>query len=99
MGDSGADFPGWVTALKHIAEWNPAVVVPGHGGVSAAEILQKQAAYIDYLWTQVNAGIRSGKTADELIAEIDLSKHGSFGAGAEWNAAAIRAMYTKAVGK
>jgi hypothetical protein len=41
---------------------------------------------------RVRAGLQAGKTADVLAREIDLSKHGSFGANAEHNGASIRSM-------
>ena len=44
---------------------------------------------------QVRAGIKAGKSADQLVKEIDLSRHGSFGVNPESNGGSIRAMFRK----
>jgi hypothetical protein len=60
--------------------------------------LRAQSAFLDDLWKQVSAGKRAGKTADQLIQQIDLSVHGDFAADAQQNTAAIRAVFAKAPG-
>ena len=41
---------------------------------------------------------RAGKTAEQLIQQIDLSPHGNFAADTQQNAGAIRAVFAKAPG-
>jgi len=98
VGDRDADHPHWVQVLNEMAGWNVKTVVPGHGGVGTVATLTAQSGFIDDLWKQVSAGKKAGKTADQLVKEIDLWKHGDFAAGAQQNQAAIRQVFRKAPG-
>ena len=96
VGDRDADHRHWAQVLNDMAGWNVKTVVPGHGGLGTVATLKAQSAFIDDLWTQVSAGKKSGKTADQLVKEIDLSKHGDFAADVQQNQSAIRAVFRKA---
>ena len=96
MGDRDADHPNWVRALNDLAGWNVKTVIPGHGSPGTAETLRAQSAFIDDVWKQVSAGKRAGKTAEQLIRDVALARHGDFAADAQQNAAAIRAVFVKA---
>jgi len=84
--------------LNDMATWNVKTVVPGHGSVGTVDTLRAQSAFIDDLWKQVSAGKKAGKTVDQLVKEIDLSKHGDFAADVQQNQAAIRQVFRKAPG-
>jgi len=96
VSDRDANHPNWVRALNEMATWNVKTVIPGHGSPGTTETLRAQSAFINDLWTQVSAGKRAGRTADQLIHEINLSPHGDFAADAQQNAAAIRSVFAKA---
>jgi glyoxylase-like metal-dependent hydrolase (beta-lactamase superfamily II) len=98
IGDRDADPANWVRALNEMSAWNLKAVMPGHGSPGTVEILRAQSAFIDDVWRQVSAGKKAGKTADQLIKEIPLARHGDFAADAQQNAAAIRAVFAKAPG-
>jgi glyoxylase-like metal-dependent hydrolase (beta-lactamase superfamily II) len=98
MGDRDADHQNWVRALNELAGWNVKAVIPGHGSPGTVETLRAQSAFIDDVWKQVSTGKRAGKTADQLIREVPLARHGDFAADAQQNAAAIRAVFAKAPG-
>jgi cyclase len=98
VGDRDADHQHWVQVLNDMAGWNVKTVVPGHGGLGTIATLRAQAAFIDDLWKQVSAGKKGGKTPDQLVKEIDLSKHGDFAADAQQNEAAILQVFRKAPG-
>jgi cyclase len=95
MADPDADHNGWVRVLDDLAQWDVKTLVPGHGSLGATQTLRGQRDYIADMLQQVQAGVRAGKTADELASAIDLSKHGSFGANVQSNASSIRAIYRK----
>jgi cyclase len=95
VADPDADYDNWIRALDNMAQWNIGTLVPGHGSLGGVETLKAQRAYLADMQAQVRAGIKAEKSADQLAKEIDLSKHGSFGANAEGNANSIRAMYRK----
>ena len=96
MADRDADHPNWVRALNELATWQVRTVIPGHGNPGTVETLKAQSAFIDDLWKQVSAGKRAGKTAQQLIREVRLERHGNFSADAQQNEAAIRAVFVKA---
>ena len=96
VSDPDADHQNWVRVLRQMAGWPLKVVVPGHGDIGTVETLAAQAAFLDDLWTQVTAGKRAGKSADQLAKELDLSKHGDFAADPQQNQSAIRAVFRKA---
>jgi cyclase len=96
MGDKDADHANWARVLNQLATWNVRIVVPGHGSPGTTDTLRAQSAFIEDVWTQVSAGKRAGKTADELIREISLARHGDFAADARQNEGAIRAVFVKA---
>ncbi len=96
VADRDADHPNWIRALGEMARWDVKTVVVGHGSPGTTATLRGQQAYLDDMWKQVVAGRRAGKSADQLVKEIDLSKHQPFGGDPERNAGSIRAMYAKA---
>jgi cyclase len=98
VADADADIPNWVRVLGDLARWDAKIVVPGHGALGTVEIMRGDQAYIDDMWKQVVAGRRAGKSADDLVKEIDLSKHQPYGGDPERNAGSIRAMCRKAGG-
>jgi cyclase len=97
VGDRDADHQHWVQVLNEMAGWNVKTVVPGHGSLGTVATLRAQGAFIDDLWKQVSAGKKAGKTADQLVKEIDLSRHGDFAADTQQNQSAIRQVFRKAV--
>jgi cyclase len=93
LGDTNGSYQGWLSALNRMIGWDVATVVPGHGGVSTADALRTQRAYLAGMLTQVREGRQAGKTADQLASEIDLRGFGFIASDQPSNAASIRAMY------
>jgi cyclase len=98
VGDRDADHQHWVQVLNEMAGWNVKTVVPGHGAIGTVATLKAQSAFIDDLWKQVSAGKQAGKTIEQLVKEIDLSKHGDFAADPRQNQSAIRSVFRKVPG-
>lgn len=91
--DPGGSYKGWLAALDKMISWDVTTVVPGHGPVAAAEALQAQWAYLDGMWTKVQAAKEASKTPDQVIQEIDFQKYGFIASDATANAASIRSMF------
>ena len=91
--DPGGSYKGWLAALDKMISWDVTTVVPGHGPVAAAEALQAQRAYLDGMWTKVQAAKEASKTPDQVIQEIDFQKYGFIASDATANAASIRSMF------
>ena len=98
VGDPDADHSHWAQVLNDMAGWNLKIVIPGHGDPGTVDTLKAQSAFLDDLWKQVSAGKKAGKTVDQLLKEVDLSKHGNFAADAQQNQTAIRQVFRKAPG-
>ena len=96
VGDRDADHPHWAQVLNDLAAWRIKTVVPGHGDLGTVETLRAQSAFLDDLWKQVSAGKKLGKTVDQLVAEVNLSKHGDFAADQQQTRSAIRQVFLKA---
>lgn len=95
VGDRDADVPHWVQVLLDLATWDLKTVVPGHGTLATAQTLKAQSAFLDDLWKQVAAGKKAGRTVEELLKAVDLSRHGDFAADPQQNQSAIRQVYRK----
>jgi glyoxylase-like metal-dependent hydrolase (beta-lactamase superfamily II) len=95
VADADADHDNWVRALNQMSKWDVRMVIPGHGTPAGPEALRAQADYLADMISQVRNGKRAGKTAEQLAAEIDLSKHRSLASDKQANASSIRAMYRK----
>ena len=92
VGDPDANYDNWIRVLDNLAQWDIRTLVPGHGSLGTAATLRAQRAYLADMQAQVKAGLKAGRMPEQMAKEIDLSKHGSFGANAEQNAGSIRAM-------
>lgn len=91
--DTDADYPGWISALDTMTRWNPKIVIPGHGEPGTRATLQAQRAFLADLYRQVTAGIAAGKTKEQLVRDIDLSRHPLYGSNNVSIARSIRGMY------
>jgi glyoxylase-like metal-dependent hydrolase (beta-lactamase superfamily II) len=96
VGDRDADHQHWVQVLDDLARWKVKTVVPGHGGLGTVDTLRAQSAFLDDLWTQVAGGKKAGKSLDQLLKDVNLSRHGDFAADEQQNQSAIRAVFRKA---
>jgi hypothetical protein len=95
LSDADADYNGWLAALERLAKWDVKVVVPGHGVPGGVEILRGQHDYLRDMLQFVTAGIKSGKTADQLAQEVNLSRYQPFAADPKRVSGQVRTMYRK----
>jgi len=79
VADADADYDKWLDVLETMAGWNVTIVIPGHGEPATTEQLKNQRLYLKDMLDQVRKGIKSGKTKEQLIIEVDLSKHPVYG--------------------
>lgn len=93
VGDADADHDNWVRALATLETWQPSAVIPGHGTPGATATLSGQRAYLAEMLSAVTKAIAAGKSADELAAGLDLSRHRPFGAERQRVASQVRTMY------
>jgi phosphoglycerate dehydrogenase-like enzyme/glyoxylase-like metal-dependent hydrolase (beta-lactamase superfamily II) len=70
MGDS--DSASWIEVLTQVQSLQPDVVVPAHGAVAKADLLQTQKQYFIELRAQIAAMVREGKSLDDAKAAVDI---------------------------
>lgn len=93
LSDPEVDCDRWLRVLDELASWKVKVVVPAHGDFGTVETLHAQYTYLNAVLREVQAGIRQGKSVNQLIKENDLARYKRFGADPEENADAIRDAY------
>jgi cyclase len=93
VGDANNSYTGWLKALDTMIGWNLTTVVPGHGAVAGPEALESQKKFLAGMRDEVQAGIKAGKTADQLATELDMKKYGFIASDGPANASSIRNMY------
>ncbi len=95
VADADVNYDRWLNVLDTLASWDIQTVVPGHGELGTTEILRQQRSYLADMLNQVRQGIKDGKSKEELIKQIDLSKHLVYGENKISIARSIRDMYDK----
>jgi len=95
VSDADADHHNWVRALDRLAGWDAKIVAPGHGVLGTLETIRGQRDYLADMLRQVEAGIRAGKTAEQLAQEINLTNYQPFGAEPRRTAGQVRSMYRR----
>jgi len=68
--DAHIDGARWASILSELADWKPAIVVPGHGDIGGVEILVAVRDYLVDLGKRVAAERKSGKDADAIVAAL-----------------------------
>jgi cyclase len=79
VADPDVDYDKWLKVLERMESWNPRIVVPGHGEPATTEQLKNQRLYLQDMLQQVRKGIEVGKSKEQLIKEVDLSRHPVYG--------------------
>jgi glyoxylase-like metal-dependent hydrolase (beta-lactamase superfamily II) len=93
VSDPDADLHNWVTVLGELATWDVQKVIPAHGVPGTVATLLGQRDYLKDMLQQVEAGLKAGKTAEQLADKIDLRRHQPFGADPKRTAGQVRSMY------
>jgi len=93
LSDVGADHANWVRVLDRLLGMDAKIVVPGHGDLGTMETIKGQRGYLGEMLQKVEEGIRTGKSAEQLSQEIDLTKYQPFGAEPRRTAGQVRTMH------
>lgn len=99
VADAHVDYDKWLQVLETMAGWDVKIVIPGHGDPGTVETLKQQRLYLNDMLEQVRQGIKAGKSKQELIKEIDLSKHPVYGANNVSTVRSVGFMYDKLSGR
>lgn len=72
----GSDTWNWIKTIEKLAEMYPDFqVIPGHGKVTDMKSFLMLADYLKFLREVVNDAIKKGKTREEAMNSIDLSRY------------------------
>ena len=64
--DVDADHRNWVRVLDQLTRWDVKVVAPAHGVLGTLDTIRGQRDYLADMLKQVEAGIKAGKTVDQV---------------------------------
>jgi glyoxylase-like metal-dependent hydrolase (beta-lactamase superfamily II) len=71
----GSDTKNWVRTIRTLAEKHPDFqIIPGHGKITTMKEYVQFADYLDAVRKEVAAAIKAGKTKEQAIESIDLSR-------------------------
>ena len=91
------DFPGanvddWANQVRKVESLDFEVFVGGHGPVGAKSDVGDGIAYLSELRTAVLAGLKSGKSVEDLSQEILMEKYKDWGSYDQWRALNVQGM-------
>lgn len=75
----GQPLSSWIRAFRDVEAINFERFYPGHGAPATKAEIAARRAFFEDLVSEVSAGIRAGKTAEQLKAELALDKYKDWG--------------------
>jgi len=93
-----ASIKGWLSVLEELATLKPRHVVPAHGDIGDASLIDRDRQYLQTLQTRVGEMKRQGKTVDEVAraaADEIAPKYAEWG-NPGGSAATARAAFAEA---
>ena len=92
LGD--AYIPEWMDALKRVEAMDFDILAPGHGRIGKKADVAAFRGYMDGLYAAVFAGIRAGKSLDEL-KKIDVLGYEKWFNYGKWKPENVEGMYNQ----
>ena len=88
-------FPGWIGVLDAAAQLDFDILVPGHGPMGTKADLRKTRDYLAELHDEVLAGMRAGKTLDQLKATITMDAYHNLSRYEAWRPLNVEGMHKR----
>ena len=88
----GSDIDGWIKQIKKIESLDFDIFAPAHGNVGVKADAADVRKYIEQLREQVLAGLKAGKSADELAQTVTMNAYRNWGQYDAWRAPNVRGM-------
>ncbi len=89
---SDAYFPGWMEALKKVEAIDFDILAPGHGPLGTRTDARDQRLYLEELYAAVLAGLREGKSVEQMQDTIKLERYADWGQYEAWLPLNIQGM-------
>jgi len=91
------DFPGsnvddWINQVRKVQSLDFKIFVGGHGAVGVKSDVDDGLAYLAELHTAVLAGLKAGKSVDDLSQSIMMEKYKGWGSYGQWRALNVQGM-------
>jgi cyclase len=99
--EAGGSIPGYIAAVESVVkEAKPDTkFIPGHGPLASLDDLKNYLAMLKESYQIVSAGVKQGKTLEQLKQQKVLSKFDSFAAGFMKTDQYLEQLYNDATGK
>lgn len=88
----GADVDEWINQVRAVDALDFEILVGGHGPVGSKSDVDAGLAYLEEMRAAVLAGLKAGKTEDELAASITMDEYADWINYAEWRELNVRGM-------
>lgn len=85
-------MPDWIDSLRRVEAMDFDILAPGHGPLGGKADVIAFREYLTDLYTGVLEGLRAGKTAETLKAELTLEKYKSWANYEQWRPLNIDGM-------
>ncbi|MEJ2758730.1 MAG: MBL fold metallo-hydrolase, partial [Anaerolineales bacterium] len=70
----GSDVPKWADALKKLPDFEPEVILPGHGTMVSWDDINLQLAYMETTWQMVEEMLHQGVSTEEMFKNPKLPR-------------------------
>jgi cyclase len=99
--EAGGSIPGYIAAVESVVkEGKPDTkFIPGHGPLASLDDLKSYLAMLKESYQIVSAGVKQGKTLEQLKSQKALAKFDSFAAGFMKTDQYLEQLYNDATGK
>lgn len=82
----------WIESLKAMERLDFDVLAPGHGEIGTRADIAPHRVYLERLSERVLAGMRAGKSADEISAETTMDEYAGWSGYDRWRALNVEGM-------
>ena len=88
----GANIDDWIGQIETALTIDFEIFAPGHGGVGTKDDLVDALGYMNDLRAAVLAGLKAGKSVDELKAEVTMDAYADWGQYEAWRELNVEGM-------
>jgi glyoxylase-like metal-dependent hydrolase (beta-lactamase superfamily II) len=93
LGD--AYIPEWMDSLKRVEAMDFDVLAPGHGALGSKADVTAFRGYMEGLYSRVLAGMRAGKSLDELKKQVEVPGYEKWFNYDKWKGENVEGMYNQ----
>ncbi len=88
----GAEIDGLIEQIKRVEALDFEIIAPGHGVLGGPSDVTDIRKYVEWLRDEVAAELKSGKSVDDVVANLDTSAYENWGSYGFWRDLNIQGM-------